>query len=512
MSPLYDLAIVGAGPVGLSTALHAQQRGLRTIVVDRGVVANHLLDFPIGMPFFTPHYSLELLGIPLDIARQHATREELLSYYGRLARLAELDVHGDRCFERLEGRDGDFTAITRAGDGRVVEYRCRKLVLATGVFGKPRRLPDIPGAQLSKVSYLYREPFQYVSKDVLLVGAGNSSAGAALALHHAGARVTVLDRNAAIPLSKWRWHLDDLQQLVKSGAIRLLHRATLERIDEQEVWVNVAGTRERLANEAVIALLGYEPDVHMFERLKITFDRESKMPKFNVRTLETEVRGVYLAGIVCAGASPDQIFVWGARHHPKAILHHILKASPLPELDDLGVKTVAHWAQFEKLNDETDEALALRMVPVATGEIRDDCFDAYAYATRSVNPYAGAMARAEQSSGETFGPLLNALEGWLLQRNEDGSVVYKGHRLSANAFEILKLCDGTRRISTIIETLAAEYEQPTDKIRPPVLKLVLSLLRTGKLTWRADPVGARQRSGSDATGGNQRPRALLSRA
>ncbi|MBC7976461.1 MAG: NAD(P)-binding domain-containing protein, partial [Myxococcales bacterium] len=481
---LYDLVIVGAGPVGLSTALHARRCGLRALVIDKGVVANHVLEFPIGMAFFTPRHSLELLGIPLDSGRQHATREEILSYYGRIARLAELEIQGDRCFDRFTGSDGDLTVVTTTRDGRTIEYRCRKLVLATGVFGDPHRLPDIPGGQLPKVSYLYREPFGYAGRDVLLVGAGNSAAGAALALYHAGARVTVLDRNAVIGPAKWRWHLEDLQQLVRSGGIRLLAQATLQRIEAHAVWVSVAGEPVQLANDDVICLLGYEPDIRMFERLGIAVDATTRMPKIDVRTLETGVRGVYLAGIVCAGSSPDKIFVWGARHHAKAILHHVVEAAPLPGLDDLDVTTVAHWAQFEKLDDDVDEALALRMVPVVTGEIADDFFDIYGYATRTANLYAEAPARADQAAHGTIGPLLNALEGWLFQRNDDGSVVYKGQRLSASAFEILKLCDGRRRLGDIVASLAADYEQPEDELRGMVLTLVLSLLRTGKLTWR----------------------------
>lgn len=489
MTASYDLLVVGAGPIGLSAALLARRRGLRAVVIDRGTVANHLLDFPLGMPFFGPAHSLELVGIPLDIDRKHATREDVLSYYGRIARLAELEIHRDRRFDRLEGGDGDFTAIAYTGDGAAVTYRCRKVVLATGVFGRPRRLPDLPGADLPKVSYLYREPYSYLGKDVLLVGAGNSSAGAALALHHAGARVTVLDRNAAIPATKWRWHMEDLQHMVARGDIRLLRRATLARIEPDAVWVDVAGERVRLANDAVLAQLGYEPDTALLDRLGIAFDPATRMPRIDAHTFETDVRGVYLAGIVCAGSSSDLIFVWGARNHPRAILAHILGEPPPRGLEDRDRTTVAHWVQFEYLSEDLDEALALRMVPVVAGEIRDDAFDVYEYATHTTSLYTEAP-RAERPPTERWkvGPVLGALDGWLVQRNADGSGVYKGQTLSAGAFEILALCDGTRRISDIIAALAAQYEQGEDELRAPVLKLLLSLLYTGRLHWWAAPI------------------------
>jgi thioredoxin reductase (NADPH) len=487
----FDIVIVGAGPVGLSMALHARRRGLRAVIVDKGRVANHLLEFPVGMAFFTPRYSLELQGIPLASAHLHATREEIISYYQRLARLAKLEIHGDRCFERLDGSDGAFTAITRTRDGDVVEYRCRKVVLATGVFGHPRRLPPIEGATLDKVSYLYREPYSYSDRDVLLVGAGNSSAGAALALHHAGARVTVLDRNASIPSSKWRWHLDDLQDLIRSQHIRLLHHATLERIEPKSVTVLAGGERHTFANDAVIALLGFEPDVSLLENVGIHVDPSTKMPRIDARTLATEVPGLYLAGIVCSGFAPDKIFVWGARHHPKAIIGHILGEPPLDEIADRGVNTVVHWLQFERLADELDETLALALVPVVTGDMPDDIFDVYEYASRTTNLYAEAPSGLEQKAASSIGPILDALDGWHLTRNADGSVVYKGHRLSANAFEILKRCDGTRRISEIVDELAAEYDQEAHELRAPVLKLLLSMLRTGRLTWRVETTHAR---------------------
>ncbi|HET9619715.1 MAG TPA: FAD-dependent oxidoreductase [Kofleriaceae bacterium] len=494
----HDILIIGAGPVGLSTALHARRRGLRAAIVDQGPVANHLLAFPIGMAFFTPRHSLELLGIPLDSPRQHATREEILSYYGRLARLAELELHAGQRFERLDGGDGDFTAIARTAGGREVHHRARKLVIATGVFGQPRRLPAIPGADHAKVTYRYREPFAYAGQRVVLVGAGNSAAGAALALHLAGARVTVLDRNPSIAPAKWRWHLEDLQQLVASGEITLLRRAGLTRIDDDTVTVDVAGEPRQLGNDAVIVQLGYAPDTALLDRVGVTVDATAT-PVIDPRTLETARRGVFLAGIVCAGTSPDRIFVWGARHHARAIVGAIAGDPPLADLADLGLTTIAHWAQFERLGDELDEALALRMVPVVTGEIADDFFDVYGYATRSANLYAQTPARVEQAGARSIGSLLGALDGWLLQRNDDGSVVYKGQRLSADAFEILRLCDGTRRIADILDALAAEYDQPADELRGPVLALLLSLLRAGKLTWRPAPLYAGSAGPSSAS-------------
>lgn len=480
----YDLVVVGAGPVGVSTAIHAQRRGLRVALLDRGPVANHLLDFPVGMPFFTPRHSLELMGIPLDSGRGHAVREELISYYQRMARLAGLELHTGVRFEDLEGAHGDFEARARRGDGATTTYRCRNLVLATGVFGQPRRLDPIPGATHAKVHYRYREPFAFAGQRVALVGAGNSSAGAALALHHAGAQVTVLDRNAAIPALKWRWHFDDLQRLIRGGAIEVVHRARLARIDDAAITVDVDGAPRTIANDAVFVQLGYHPDVGLFDRLGLAYDAASQQPQLDTHTLESSRRGVFLAGIACAGSSPDRVFVWGARHHPKAIVARIVGEAPPAGLDDLDATTIAHWAQFEKLDEPVDEALALRMVPVLTGELGDDAFDIYEHATGSTHLYADAPSAERRAPASLF----DALDGWLVQRNADGSIVFKGQRFSADAAEILQRCDGSRRIADIVDELAEAFEQPADELRGLVLSLLLPLLRAGKLTWRAAPL------------------------
>jgi hypothetical protein len=294
----------------------------------------------------------------------------------------------------------------------------------------------------------------------------------------------VLDRNAVIPPDKWCWHLEDLRALVRREAITLHHDAVLVRVESDHAVVNVAGDDRRIANDAVIVMTGYRPDAPLLERLGIAYDAATLAPAFDPLTFESNVRGVYLVGIVCAGTSPDKVFVWGARHHPKAIVHHILEGSPLPVVRDLGVDGTEHWKQFERMPIELDEELALRLVPVATGELGDDAFDLYFHSLGGENPYFAAPKAEAAIAASGAGPLLGALDGWLFKRNDDGSAEYKGQRFSESALEILKLCDGTRRMSDIAAELAAEYEQPEAELRALVLRFVLPLLRAGKLSWR----------------------------
>ena len=469
----YDLLVVGAGPAGLATALEGQRRGLRVVVIDRGGVVEHIRGFPIGMTFYTPRPTLELAGIPLDVPRRHPTREDMLSYYTRVARIAGIELRTGRALGAVTGRDGDFTVAI--GDA-VEPIRTRKLAIATGVFGQPRRLTGVPGLELPKVGYGYQDPHAAFGLEILIVGAGNSSAEAALRFFHAGARVTVLDRNATIAPAKWRWHLEDIAALERSGAIRVMHRARLQRIEETRVIVETPGGEVSLRNDRVILLLGFEPPRDLFDRLGIAYDPATLGARVDPGSLESSVPGIHLAGIVLAGRSPDRVFIHGARHHGKAIVAHIL-GEPPPPIEDRGLDTIEHWRQFEALEDEVAPELALDLVPVVTGELRDDLVDVHFYR-------AHLAGRVVADHHEPLGSVVDALEGWLFRGEPDGSGVLHGRRLSPDALDLVRRADGTRRIRDIVEELAGKVEQPLEELRAMVVSAFAALFRSGTLTWR----------------------------
>lgn len=479
---MYDLLVVGAGPAGLATAIEAQRRGLRVVVIDRGTVVEHIRHFPVGMAFYTPRSTLELAAVPLDVPRRHPTREDVLSYYGRVVRLTGLEVRTGRALGDVTGRDGDFTATIGDGSERI---RARKIVIATGVFGQPRRLDGVPGLDLPKVSYGYQDPHACFGLDVVIAGAGNGAAEAALRLFHAGARVTVLDRGAAIAATKWRWRQQDIAALIRTGAIRVMHRARLSRIEPAHVAVETLEGEVTLPNDRVVLLLGFEPSGELFDRLGIAYDPATLAPRIDPRSLEASVPGIYLAGIVLAGRSPDRVFIAGARHHGKAIVAHIT-GGPMPPIEDRGLDTVVHWRQFEALDDVLDAELALDLVPVVVGELRDDLVDVYIYqALRAGLPVADA--REPPGSG------VDAMEGWLFEREPDGTGVLHGRPLSRDALNLLRRVDGTRRVRDLVAELAGEVDQPVDDLRTMVVSAFLALFRSGTITWRVPQGPARSR-------------------
>jgi hypothetical protein len=339
-------------------------------------------------------------------------------------------------------------------------------------------MEGVPGLELPKVGYGYQDPHALAGLDVAIVGVGNGAAEAAMRFFHAGARVTVLNRGASIDPLKWRWHLGDLVELVRAGAIRVMHRAKLARVEPARIIVETAsspGGSVALPNDRVVLILGYEPSTELFGRLGIAYDPSTLVPRVDPRTLESSVLGVYLAGMVLAGRAPDRVFIHGSRHHGKSILAHITGSSPLP-VEDRGIDTIDHWKQFESFEDELDPELALELVPAVIGEHRDNLLDVHVYR-------ALVTGRALTDSQEPAASLLDAMEGWRFRPEPDGAGTLHGRRLSAAALDIVRRADGTRRIRDIVDELAAELDQPAEEIRGMVIPMFLSLLRSGTLAW-----------------------------
>lgn len=470
----YDLLVVGAGPAGLATAIEGQRQGLRVVVIDRGGVVEQVRGFPIGMAFFSRRSTLELAGLPVDSPHRHPTREDMLSYFTRVAQITRLEVRTGRALGDVAGGDGDFTVMV--GDG-AEPIRTRKIVIATGVFGQVRRLAGVPGLDLPKVSYGYQDPHAVSGLDVVIVGAGNGAAEAAMRFFHAGARVTVLNRDAVIAETKWRWRVDDMAALEQAGAIRVMHRSRLHGIEPTRVVVETPDGLVALRNDRVVLLLGFEPASDLFDRLGIAYDPATLAPRVDPRSLESSVPGIHLAGIILAGRSPDRVFIHGSRHHGKAIVARIT-GKPPPPIEDLGTNTVAHWKQFEALEDELDTELALDLVPVVIGEHRDNLIDVHAYR-------AARGGREVTDPQEPLRSIVDAMEGWLFRSEPDGSGVLHGRPLTRDTLDLLRRADGTRRVRDIVAELAEELEQPLEEIRAVVVPTFVALLRSGTITWRA---------------------------
>jgi thioredoxin reductase (NADPH) len=307
-----DAVIAGAGPIGLACAISARRHGLDPLVIDAGALVNSVVHYPVGMTFFTTPDLLEIGGHPLTCAGQKPTREEALKYYRGVARAEALRV---RTYTRLRTvvpeADGLRCELeSRRGPDRAL---CRRLVLATGYYDHPNLL-GVPGEELPHVSHRFDEAHRSFGLDVVVIGGKNSAVEAALELFRAGARVTLVNRHTEFRPTVKYWLKPDIENRIKAGEVAARFGATVRRIDPREVTVLLAdGRDERLAADRVYALTGYHPDFDLFRRIGIELDPQTSRPHCDPDTLETNVRGVHMAGSITAGRAISEVFIENGR-------------------------------------------------------------------------------------------------------------------------------------------------------------------------------------------------------
>jgi thioredoxin reductase (NADPH) len=334
---MIDLAIIGAGPVGLACAIEARRHGLQAVVLDKGALVNSLVGYPMGMEFFSTPDLIEIGGHPFPTRGYKPTREEALEYYRGVTEREELDVRLYDPVVRVDGERGRFEVVTATG-----LFPARQVVVAIGFFDHPNRL-GVPGEELPKVTHYYREPFAYVRQKVAIVGAKNSAAKAALDCYRHGAEVTLVVRAAAISEKVKYWIRPDLENRIAEGSIRAYFRATVEAIRERAIVLATPDGRQEIPNDWVLALTGYHPDYTFLETLGIRVgDDEFRTPIFDPVTFETSRPGVYLAGTVCGGYRTGRWFIENGRHHARQIVEHIARGRVEPVAFD-----AIHWKTEE---------------------------------------------------------------------------------------------------------------------------------------------------------------------
>lgn len=314
----FDLLVIGAGPTGLAVAIEAQRAGYRVVLVEKGCLVNSLYHYPPQMVFFTTPELLEIGDIPFPSAHQKPTREEALEYYRKVAAHYRLDVRQYERVEKVEGGDGDFRVHTRDRVGRPQTHRARKLALATGYYDLPNRL-GVPGEDLPKVTHYYGESHPYYGLDVVVVGGKNSAAIAALELWRRGARVTLVHRGPGIHQNVKYWIKPDIENRIKAGEIRAYFNASLREIGPEHVVVAAPDGDVRLRNDYVFALTGYHPDFAFMRSLGIELEPRENRPVCDPESLETNVRGIYVAGVIVAGSRTSEIFIENGRFHGRQV-------------------------------------------------------------------------------------------------------------------------------------------------------------------------------------------------
>ncbi len=309
-----DVVIVGAGPTGLACGLELKRRGLRVVLFDKGCLTNSLYNYPTNMVFFTTPELLEIGGLPMTSMGEKPVRVEALKYYRRVAEHYGLEI---RQYERVvgfTGEDGRFTVSTADRLGRKHETQARKVILSTGYYDKPNYL-NVHGEGLPKVHHYYREPYPYFDHDVLVVGGKNSAAIAALELFWTGARVTLVHRQAQLHDNIKYWIKPNIENRIRVGEVRGYFNSSVQRIDPETVTLRTPEGEVLLKNDFVFAMTGYHPDTEFLEQHGIYFDEETRRPRLNSETLESERPGVYLAGVLVAGMHTNEVFIENGRFH-----------------------------------------------------------------------------------------------------------------------------------------------------------------------------------------------------
>jgi len=323
MPETYDVVVVGAGPTGMACGIEAIRAGLKLLVLEKGCLVNSIYHYPSTMTFFTSRERLEIGDLPLPSLNVKPTRAEALEYYRRVADFYHLPIHFQERVTAIRGGDKDFLVETETTEGLRRKYAGRKIILATGYYDLPNWM-GIPGENLPKVSHYYTDPYPYYRQKVAVIGGANSAAVSALDLYRHGAEVTLIHREPELSRHIKYWIRPDIENRIQEGSIHAFLDSEVKEIAEH--WLCVErknGERIRLENDFVFALTGYHPDFDFLRRAGVEIDSQTQRPKCHAETLESNVPGIYLAGVIIAGMDTNEIFIENGRFHGRQIIQDL---------------------------------------------------------------------------------------------------------------------------------------------------------------------------------------------
>ncbi|MEX1211847.1 MAG: YpdA family putative bacillithiol disulfide reductase [Balneolaceae bacterium] len=310
--------IIGAGPIGLATGIELKRRNIPFLIIEKGALTNSLFHYPVNMTFFSTSEKLEIGDVPFISHGPKPTRSEALEYYRRVAEKWELPIHLYEEVTSLDGEQGAFTVTTRKAT-----YQASHVVVATGFYGVPKRM-NVPGEDLPKVSHYYNEPHPYTWKNVLVVGAGNSGVDVALETWRCNAHVTMAIRDDSIKDTVKYWVRPDIENRIKNGEITAWFNTRVKEIRETEVDLETPDGVKTIPNDFVLAMTGYLPHFEFMEMLGIELSTDGqRKPEFDEDSLETNRRGIFVAGVVCGGMDTSSLFIENSRVHAVRIAESI---------------------------------------------------------------------------------------------------------------------------------------------------------------------------------------------
>lgn len=315
----YDLLIVGGGPIGLACGLAAQKAGLKYLIFEKGSLVNSLYHYPANMTFFSTSERLEVGHVPFVSVNAKPTRSEALEYYRRVAESKQLNLHLYEAVTGIERDSSGYRVDTVKG-----QYHAQYVVLAMGFYDLPTQL-DIPGEDLPKVTHYYSEPHAYYKQNVVVVGANNSAVDAALETWRKGASVTMVVRGTEIGPRVKYWARPDIVNRISEGSIQAFFESNLLEIRPHEVDIQTPTGVITISNDFVIASTGYQPNFEFLEQIGIELSRDEKRyPVYNPETQESNLPGLYLAGVICGGMDTHVWFIENSRVHAERIVADII--------------------------------------------------------------------------------------------------------------------------------------------------------------------------------------------
>lgn len=314
----YDIIIIGAGPIGMACAIEAQKANLSYLIIEKGALVNSLFNYPVFMTFFSTSQKLEIGGVPFVTISPKPNRNEAVEYYRRVAEKFNLNIN---LFERVNKVDKGDNTIFKINTSKA-DYTAKNVIVATGFYDVPLLL-NVPGEDLPKVTHYYKDPHLYAFQNVVVVGANNSGVDAALETYRKGAKVTVIIRGNELGPHVKYWVRPDIENRIKEGEITALFNSELLEIRENEVDIKTPEGIKTISNDFVIAMTGYQPDFSMLRKFGIDLP-ESLCPAYNEDTMETNVKGLYLAGVVCGGMDTHKLFIENSRVHAEMIVKNII--------------------------------------------------------------------------------------------------------------------------------------------------------------------------------------------
>ncbi|MAD29820.1 MAG: hypothetical protein CMC00_02200 [Flavobacteriaceae bacterium] len=318
---MLDVIIIGAGPIGLACGIEAKKKGLNYLIIDKGTLVNSIYNYPMNMTFFSTSDKLEIGSIPFISHNSKPTRAEALEYYRRVASHWKLNINLYEEVNNIDKQNEFYKISTQKGI-----YSASNLIIATGFYDRPYFL-DIPGEDLPKVKHYYSEPHPYFGMDLVVVGAANSAVDVALETYRKGAKsVTMIIREKEIGLNVKYWVKPDILNRIKEGSIKAYFEAEMELITPNEVCFSDLNGEHHIKNDFVLAMTGYEPNFEMLENIGVDFHQdEFKTPIYNSKNMESNIKGVYLAGVVCGGYKTNKWFIENSRVHAIQVIESISK-------------------------------------------------------------------------------------------------------------------------------------------------------------------------------------------